>query len=133
MTSAISKLDRAVTRVRDLPVLNTAPTPVRREVRADEIRIAQYTPFPRESASQQPRVGFTRDVSGLGMCLGVDQPESLGALLKIDVRSLDGQSMGASIARVVWCTASRDGRHWLGLDLLCETTGKNRVEMTAEA
>jgi hypothetical protein len=130
MTSVISKLDpSAVTRVPDLRKLKSSPTPIRREIRVDEIRIAQYTPFPRENASQQPRVGFTRDVSGLGMCLGVDQPEPLGALLKIDVRSLDGESLGASIGRVVWSSGSRDGRHWLGLDLLCETNGGRPVLM----
>ena len=133
MTAVMPKLDPgAVAQVPELRTLKSAPTPIRRELRCDEIRIAQYTPFPRESASQHPRVGFTRDVSGLGMCLGVDQPEPLGALLKIDVQSLDGESMGASIARVVWCTGSRDGRHWMGLDLLCETIGK-RPELTAEA
>lgn len=128
MTSVMPKLDPStVTQIGDLRTLHSGATPIRREVRADEIRIAQYTPFPRENASQQPRVGFTRDVSGLGMCLGVDEPEPLGALLKIDVQSLDGQSMGASIARVVWCSGSRDGRHWIGLDLLCETSGKRPV------
>ena len=133
MTSVMPKLDpSAVPDVREVRALNSAPTPIRREVRSDEIRVAQYTPFPRETASQQPRVGFTRDVSGLGMCLGVDEPEPLGALLKIDVRSIDGQSMGASIARVVWCSGSRDGRHWIGLDLLCETNGK-RPERTDES
>lgn len=104
-------------------------TPTRRRgPRTEEIRIAEYTPFPRESADQKPRIGFTRDVSALGMCLGVDQPEPVGTLLRVDVRRLDGQSMGASIARVVWCTGSRDGRHWLGLDLLCETDGRRRRE-----
>jgi hypothetical protein len=132
MTSVMPKLDpSAVAQVRDPRTLNSGSSPIRRESRADEIRIAQYTAFPRENASQQPRVGFTRDVSGLGMCLGVDEPEPLGALLKIDVRSLDGQSMGASIARVVWCSGSRDGRHWIGLDLLCETIGKRPV-LTAQ-
>ena len=109
MTAVMPKLDpNAVTQVPDLRTLNSAPSPIRRELRTDEIRIAQYTPFPRANSSQQPRVGFTRDVSALGMCLGVDDPEPIGALLKIDVHRLDGQSMGASIARVVWCAGSRD-------------------------
>ncbi len=133
MTSVMPKLDpSSMTESTDLRALNSAASPIRRESRVDEIRIANYSPFPRENAGQQPRIGFTRDISGLGMCLGVDQPEPIGALLKIDVRSLDGHAMGASIARVVWCTGSRDGRHWIGLDLLCETQGK-RPELTAEA
>jgi len=126
MTSVMPKLDPSAV-VPNLRALDSDASPIRRERRVDEIRVAQYTPFPRENASQQPRVGFTRDVSGLGMCLGVDDPEPIGTLLKIDVRSLDGQSMGASIARVVWCTGSRDGRHWIGLDLLCETLGERPV------
>ena len=97
-------------------------TPDRREERADEVRIAEYTQFPRVNSGQRPRLGFTRDVSQLGMCMGVDEREQVGSLLRVDVRRLDGRSLGASVARVVWCTAARDGRYWLGLDLLCETT-----------
>jgi hypothetical protein len=108
--------------------LATLLTPARRGPRNDEIRVAEYAPFPRESADQQPRIGFTRDVSALGMCLGVEQPEAVGALLRVDVRRLDGESVGASIARVVWTKGSRDGRHWLGLDLLCETDAKRRAD-----
>jgi hypothetical protein len=96
---------------------------MRREERKDEVRIAEYAPFPRRTADQHPRLGFTRDVSPLGMCIGVDQPEEIGSLLRVDVHRLDGGSMGASIARVVWSAAARDGRHWLGLDLLCRTDG----------
>ncbi|HEX9814406.1 MAG TPA: hypothetical protein VGB31_05615 [Myxococcota bacterium] len=98
-------------------------TPIRREQRSDEIRSAEYTPFPRARASQTPRRGFSRDVSPLGMCLGVDVPERIGALLRIEVQRLDGQSIGATIGRVVWCKATRDGRYWIGLDLLCELGG----------
>ena len=103
-------------------------TPIRREQRNDEVRITEYTPFPRMSADQRPRLGFTRDISQLGMCLGVDERERVGALLRVNVRRIDGRSLGASIARVVWCTAARDGRYWLGLDLLCETGGGRNAE-----
>jgi len=102
---------------------NTPLAPTRREQRVDEVRSAEYTPFPRVSANQPPRRGFTRDVSPLGMCLGVDAPEPVGSLLRIEVRRLDGQSIGATIARVVWSSQTRDGRYWLGLDLLCEPDG----------
>ena len=74
-------------------------------------------------ANQTPRRGFSRDVSPLGMCLGVDVPERIGALLRVELRQLDGQSIGATIGRVVWCKPTRDGRHWIGLDLLCEPDG----------
>ena len=97
--------------------------PTRRDQRIDEVQSAEYTPFPRVSASQPPRRGFTRDVSPLGMCLGVDAPEPVGSLLRVEVRRLDGQSIGSTIARVVWSAQTRDGRYWLGLDLLCEPDG----------
>ena len=100
-------------------------TPVRRESRRDEVRSVEYTPFPRVHGSQLPRRGFTRDVSPLGMCLVGDSPEPIGSLCRVDVRRLDGQPMGASIARVVWRMASREGRYWMGLDLLCEIDGGN--------
>ena len=123
MTSAVPKLGL---KIKDLQVegeVNARFAPIRREQRVDEVRSAEYTPFPRTSASQTPRRGFTRDVSPLGMCLGVDVPEQIGALLRIEVRELDGQSIGATIGRVVWCKSSRDGRYWIGLDLLCEPDG----------
>jgi len=99
-----------------------------RRLCADEIRIAEYSPFPRESASQESRIGFTRDVSGLEMCLGVDLPEPIGSLLRLDLRTLDGEPLGASIGRVVWFNGSDEGRFWLGLDLLCEIDAKHRRE-----
>ena len=123
MSSAVPKLASANDDARALPEVNAPFTPERREPRVDEVRSAEYTPFPRISTSQAPRVGFTRDVSPLGMCLGVDVPEKTGSLLRIEVRRLDGKSVGATIGRVVWSKATRDGRYWLGLDLLCEPDG----------
>jgi hypothetical protein len=123
MTSAASKLD---SKIAGFPIDGEPParlTPIRRERRVDEVRSAEYTPFPRTRADQTPRRGFSRDVSPLGMCLGVDVPEAIGALLRIEVKRLDGQSIGATIGRVVWCEPTRDGRYWIGLDLLCEPDG----------
>ena len=123
MTSAVPK---SALKIEDTNVeseVNARFTPIRREVRVDAVRSAEYTPFPRTRANQTPRRGFTRDVSPLGMCLGVDVPERIGALLRIEVRELDGQSIGATIGRVVWCKPTRDGRYWIGLDLLCEPDG----------
>ena len=123
MTSAVPK---SALKIEDTNVeseVNAHFTPIRREVRVDAVRSAEYTPFPRTRANQTPRRGFTRDASPLGMCLGVDVPERIGALLRIEVRELDGQSIGATIGRVVWCKPTRDGRYWIGLDLLCEPDG----------
>jgi len=109
--------------------LTTLLTPVRRESRRDEVRSVEYTPFPRVRGDQLPRLGFTRDVSPLGMCLGVDSPEPVGSLFRVHVRQLDGQPMGATIGRVGWRMATPDGRYWLGLDLLCETEGRRLQEL----
>jgi hypothetical protein len=123
MTSAVPKSALKIDDAKAESEMNVRFTPIRREERIDAIRSAEYTPFPRTRANQTPRCGFTRDASPLGMCLGVDVPEQVGALLRIEVRELDGQSIGATIGRVVWSKPTRDGRHWIGLDLLCEPDG----------
>ncbi len=123
MTSAVPKSASKIENTNAESEVNARFTPIRREVRVDAVRSAEYTSFPRARASQTPRRGFTRDTSPLGMCLGVDLPERIGALLRIEVRELDGQSIGATIGRVVWCKPTRDGRYWIGLDLLCEPDG----------
>jgi hypothetical protein len=123
MTSAVSKLASKIAGTQIDGELTALFTPVRREQRIDEVRSAEYTPFPRTRADQTPRRGFSRDVSPLGMCLGVDAAEPIGALLRIEVKRLDGQSIGTTIGRVVWCKPTRDGRYWIGLDLLCEPDG----------
>ena len=98
-------------------------TPVRRESRRDEVRRVEYTPFPRVHVDQRTRLGFTRDVSPLGMCLVGDSSEPIGSLFRVNVRRLNAQPMGAAIARVVWRIDTEDGRCWMGLDLLCEIDG----------
>jgi len=123
MTAAVSRLTAKLSDVEIDGETDALFVLKRREQRVDEVRIAEYTPFPRTRANQTPRRGFTRDASPLGMCLGVDLPERIGALLRIEVQRLNGQSIGATIGRVVWCKPSSDGRYWIGLDLLCEPDG----------
>ncbi len=123
MTSAAPKVASKIEDIQAESEVTALFAPTRREQRVDEVRSAEYTPFPRTRASQTPRRGFTRDISPLGMCLGVDEPEPIGSLLRIEVRQLDGQSIGATIGRIAWCEATRDGRYWVGLDLLCEPDG----------
>jgi hypothetical protein len=123
MTAVVPKLGSKIEGAKSESDVDARFAPTQREQRADAVRSAEYTPFPRIRSSQMPRRGFTRDVSPLGMCLGVDVPEQIGALLRIEVRELDGQSIGATIGRVVWCKPTRDGRYWIGLDLLCEPDG----------
>ena len=91
-------------------------SPFRSELRRDEIRIVEYTPFPRVAAGETPRIGFTRDVSESGMCIGCDHPEAVGSLLRVVVRGADGRPDRPCVERVVWCHPTSDGRHWIGLE-----------------
>ena len=85
------------------------------------VRLVDYAEFPR--AGQGPsRVGFTRDHSPRGMCISVERPEAVGALLRITLRHLDGRPARSTIERVVWCNAGNDGRFWLGLELVAEAS-----------
>ncbi len=94
--------------------------PVRRESREDTLRIVEYTRFPRVAAHQRLQLGFTRDLSASGMCLGVDEAAPIGSLLRVMVCGLDGRPSPARVERVVWCSAERDGRYWLGLELISD-------------
>jgi hypothetical protein len=91
-------------------------SPFRGEARRDEIRIVEYTPFPRVGAGGGQRLAFTRDVSESGLCIGSDHPEPVGSLLRVVLRGTDGRPDPPCIERVVWCRPSGDGRHWIGLE-----------------
>jgi len=66
------------------------------------------------------RVGYTRNVSHSGVCLGVDRPESVGALIRLGIRGLDGTHIDARVGRVAWTRDREDGRHWMGVELLTD-------------
>jgi hypothetical protein len=106
----------------------------RREERFAIVRSVEYTPFPRVSAQQRGRMGFTRDVSPSGLCLRVETPERSGALLRVSVRGVDGRPARVAIARVIWSTATVDGAFWVGL-LIVEECAKRilRVRRAASA
>ena len=91
------------------------PVPVRCETRVESVRIIEYAPVPRSSA-EGSRYGFTRDFSASGMCVGVDEREPAGSLLRVTLRGIDGRPAQTAIERVVWCSEARDGRYWLGLE-----------------
>jgi hypothetical protein len=84
------------------------------------VRHVEYTPFPRVSADQRGRLGFTRDVSPSGLCLRVEAPERVGALLRVAVRGVDGRPARVAIARVAWTSQAADGAFWLGLQIVEE-------------
>jgi hypothetical protein len=97
---------------------------VRREEREETLRLVDYVVFPRASDDPTTRVGFTRDLSPVGLCMGIDDAEPIGALLRVTVRGLDGQPNLVVVAQVVWCSAERDGRYWVGLDFVTGAPGR---------
>jgi hypothetical protein len=101
---------------------------LRAEVRTDMVRIVEYTAFPRRVSNSELRVGFTRDVSDSGVCLGVDHPEPVGSMLRLGIRTLDGGHTDARIGRVAWTSDGGDGRHWIGIEML---TGTSNAVATA--
>jgi len=96
--------------------------PTRCEPRESVVRKVEHTPFPRARAGPGPAVGFTRDLSSSGMCLGVDRPASVGALLRAVVHAVDGRPAFDTIARVTRCERDVHGRFWLGLAFVARTT-----------
>jgi hypothetical protein len=90
----------------------------RREEREETIRIVEYSSFPRVPPQQHLRLGFTRDLSSKGMCLGADEREPVGSLLRLCIRDISGRCAEAFVGRVVWASPERDGRFWIGLELL---------------
>jgi len=94
------------------------PQPIRREPRVDTVRIVQYTRFPRIGPDPARRVGFTRDLSANGLCIGADDPEEPGTMLRVIIREIDGRARRPSIVRVAWCAETGDDRYWIGLEQL---------------
>ena len=107
--------------------------PMRCEARDDVLHVVDYTRFARTDPDPNPRLGFTRDVSTSGMCLGVDDPEFTGALLWVAVRGLDSRPGPRAIHRVVWCSAERGGRYWLGLERVADRKLLARPESILES
>ena len=98
---------------------NTASaSSVRREERLQAIRVVEYASFPRIAPHTELRLGFTRDFSSWGMCLGVDECEPVGTLLRVSLRDVGGRADDTRVGRVVWSQAASDGRFWLGIELL---------------
>jgi hypothetical protein len=98
---------------------------VRSQEREETVRIVEYSRFPRVAPLQNLRVGFTRDLCAAGMCLGVDECEPVGSLLRLSVHDVTGRCADAFIGRVVWTGVEQDGRFWLGLELLTEALAWN--------
>ncbi len=107
------------------------PQRIRCEPRADTVRIVHYTRFPRMGPDSAWRVGFSRDLSAYGLCIGADDPEGPGSLLRVIIREIDGRATRPSIVRVAWCAEARDDRYWIGLEQL--TVGPTAARETGNA
>ncbi len=104
-----------------IPLFENQETTRRVEPREDRIKAVQYCRFPRVCADQRFRIAFTRDVSPSGLCVRVDEPEPIGALLRVIPRGVDGEPETERIGRVAWTRPTADGGRWLGIALLdCE-------------
>lgn len=106
--------------------------PIRREPRESAVRVVEVAPLPRLDAEARPRVGFTRDLSPSGMCVGLDQSERVGRLLRVRLRELDGRPAREAIGRVVWCSGDPDHRYWVGLRLLAGTRSQRDSSRAAD-
>jgi hypothetical protein len=62
------------------------------------------------------------------MCLETDREQSVGSLLRLTLRSIDGRPALEALARVVWCHPGQ-GSSLMGLSLLEE--GRRRVPPAA--
>lgn len=109
-----------VSEVPEVSRANDVRRAARREERLSVVRHVEYTPFPRVSMHQRGRLAFTRDLSTSGLCLRVEVPEHVGALLRVAVRGVDGRPARVFIARVVWTAPTVDGAHWAGLVIVEE-------------
>jgi hypothetical protein len=94
----------------------------RAEERIDTVRIVEYSEFPHRVSKRSARVGFTRDISGSGLCVGAERPERVGSMLRLGIRALDGGPTDSRIGRVAWTSETLDGRHWIGIKLLTEAS-----------
>jgi hypothetical protein len=98
------------------PTVKTPPTdPV---VSGGVIRIARYSVYPRVASEHSVQTGFTRDLSGKGIHLVTTTPELVGELLRIRIQNVGELDAHETLARVVDCDRSGEGRFELTLEAL---------------
>lgn len=93
----------------------------RKEPRREGLRQVDYSPFPRMSLDAGQTLGLLINESDAGLCLVTNEPEEVGALLRVMVRGLHGHTSRDVVARVVWSEATDEGRCRMGLELLRES------------
>ena len=87
-----------------------------REVEREEtVRLVEFAPFPRVQRGQHWQHGFTLDLSARGLCVRAQETASIGSLLRVLIRSVDGKPALDCVARVVWSEHSPAGGPRMGL------------------
>jgi hypothetical protein len=90
----------------------------RREKRDPLVRQVEIHPFPRVLLAEGQQIGMTRDLSASGLCLRAERQQSVGSLLRVVVRGVDGRPALESVGRVAWCGPVHGGTCRVGLSLV---------------
>jgi hypothetical protein len=92
----------------------------RAHARRKGLRLVEYSSFPRVDIDAGLQDGLALNESDSGTCIAVASKLEIGSLLRVTIRSIDGQSSRDAVARVVWCRDTEEGRIRAGLEVLRE-------------
>lgn len=98
--------------------------------RSSVVRIVEYSPYPRSTASEHAAIGFTANESRGGLCMLTREIQPVGQALRLTVREVDGRTRLEAIARVVWCNPAAGDRVALGIELLEVRRGAEALRRT---
>ncbi len=101
-----------------MPLLHDGDFPTRTEQRDPTVYVVEYSRYPRRTARERRRVGYTQDRSATGLGLDLAEPLCAGELLHVALRDIDGRTALDGLARVVWCRAGSHERYRAGLAVL---------------
>jgi len=105
----------------EIPLYEASALLRRREPREEAVRRVDFCRFPRVCADGRRRRGLTHDVSPNGLRIRVEQPEPVGALIRLRLWGEDGKPGRERLGRVAWSRAVGGGEHHLGVALLPDT------------
>ena len=88
------------------------------------VRMVEYSPYPRRSATERLTVGFTANESRGGICMLTKEIHPVGQALRLAVREVDGRTRLEAIARVVWCNPEAGDRVALGIEFVEVRSGE---------
>jgi hypothetical protein len=97
-----------------------------REAERDEtVRLVEFAPFPRVQRGQHWQHGVTVDLSPRGLCVRAQKTASIGSLLRVLIRSVDGMPALDCVARVVWSEHRPAGAPRMGLAVVASRPSKD--------